>query len=60
MRPFSLNDEEIAHILHRRSLTSSQRDLVDYLAASLAGAQPPLATFPANVVPLQRSCPGKH
>lgn len=60
MRPFNLNDEEIAHITRLRALTGPQHELVYYLVDSLARAAQPIQALPSpsNVTPL-RSCPGK-
>lgn len=53
MRPFNLNEEEIAFVQTRRLLTGPQRELVDYLARSFAQEKKRKPEpLPANVIAL--------
>lgn len=58
MRLFNLNDEEIAHSNDMRALTAAQRDMIRYLARTMANDQRSLEALPENVTKLRQPCPG--
>lgn len=53
MRPYSLNDEEIAHIINLRACTTGQHQMIYGLAESFAAKGPThQAEHQRNVVPI--------